>query len=88
MIFKHCFSDIPESLLNFCRYFHCHKIGYQGKKRRDPVGPLNSSTEKLLVTENPVVALDNSSSHVPISNAQGGSEESNLHEKLVIFTSS
>ncbi|WJX88686.1 hypothetical protein P8452_70746 [Trifolium repens] len=60
--------------------FHCHKIGYQGKKRRDPVGPLNSSTEKLLVTENPV-ALDNSSSNVPISNAQGGSEETYLTKR-------
>lgn len=78
---------MAESLLIFCRDCYCHKIGCQGRKRKVPVGPLNPPKEKLLVTENPV-ALDNCSSHVPLSNTQGGSEQSNLHEKLVIFTSS
>ncbi|CAK8563023.1 unnamed protein product [Lathyrus sativus] len=58
---------------------YCHKIGCQGqgRKRKVPVGPLNRSKEKPLVTENPV-ALDNYSSPVPISNSQGGSEQTYL----------
>jgi len=43
--------------------------------------------KKPLVTEK-LVALDDCSSPVPISNAQDGSEQGNLREKLVVFTGS
>ncbi|XP_045789510.1 protein MICRORCHIDIA 6-like [Trifolium pratense] len=59
---------------------HCHKIGYQQKKRRNLAGPLNSSMKKSLVKENPV-ALDNCSSPVPVSNTQGGSEQTCLTKR-------
>ncbi|XP_027192261.1 protein MICRORCHIDIA 6-like isoform X2 [Cicer arietinum] len=53
---------------------HCYEIGYQGKKHRGPVGQLSSSMEKPVVTEN-LVALDNCSSPVQISNALGKFEQ-------------
>ncbi|KAI5417027.1 protein MICRORCHIDIA 6 isoform X2 [Lathyrus oleraceus] len=62
---------------------YCHKIGCQGRKRKVPVGPLNPPKEKLLVTENPV-ALDNCSSHVPLSNTQGGSEQTYLTKRKTL----
>jgi hypothetical protein len=73
--------------MKFCRDRYCHKLGYQKRKCRNPVGLLNPSMKKPLVTEKPI-ALDNCSSPVPISNAQDGSEQSNLREKLIIFTGS
>ncbi|RHN63496.1 hypothetical protein MtrunA17_Chr4g0058871 [Medicago truncatula] len=57
-----------------------HKIGYQKRKRRNPVGLPNPSMKKPLVTEKPV-ALDNCSSPVPISNAQDGSEQTSLTKR-------
>lgn len=87
VIFKALFSAWQSPLIKFCRDRFSHKIGYQKRKRRNPVGLPNPSMKKPLVTEKPV-ALDNCSSPVPISNAQDGSEQSNLREKLIIFTGS
>lgn len=59
---------------------YCHKLGYQKRKCRNPVGLLNPSMKKPLVTEKPI-ALDNCSSPVPISNAQDGSEQTSLTKR-------